>query len=259
MEHGAGDDEVLDREEKQTEDQLRHQRVEERRWDDLGPQEADKVEALAPPISCEAEVVYGTPLSAWFLDSRVSQATYSAQSLLPGKVKPTLDFPDPHVSIMELRNTGIGYWKVLPNDYSVLNQICRTRVYKQMDEIMLHQIKKDEALLEKWFTEQFHANEQLLLLMEGSAYLDIRHKSDVWVRLQLTPGDLVCIPPGLFHRFTLDENDYAWVMRLLRDSARWLPIFRTERKSDAHAARLQYQTVLRQGPVADATGFMPSA
>jgi hypothetical protein len=40
------------------------------------------------------------------------------------------------------------------------------------------------------------------------------HPSDSWVRCYLTAGDLFVLPAGIYHRFTLDENDTIKALRL---------------------------------------------
>ena len=224
------------------------------KWGQLGPEPTSAPATLGNAIMHSREVLHGTPLEAWCLDHRTSQPNYTEASLRSGK-KVGSDYEA--FTLRDLRGIGIGYWKVLPNDYGVLDNICRARRYRQMDEIKLHQIAKDEALLDKWYGEQLHQNEQMILCMEGSLYIDVRNKADVWVRMHLTPGDLVTIPTGIYHRLTLDEGDYAWLMCLLRDAARWLPIYRTDRKAESNPCRMKYAQAMRQGVAADETGFMP--
>ena len=39
--------------------------------------------------------------------------------------------------------------------------------------------------------------------MEGGAYYDIELKEDDWIRIHLERGDLIVIPAGRTHRYTL--------------------------------------------------------
>lgn len=47
-----------------------------------------------------------------------------------------------------------------------------------------------------------------------SAYID--YPSDEWIRIHVLPGDLLVIPAGNYHRFTLDEFNQIKALRLFK-------------------------------------------
>lgn len=99
--------------------------------------------------------------------------------------------------------------ETLEND-GVLDQIKKDRGYTYEDQITMQPpptgLEEFERKLAIFFTEHLHTDEEIRLCVEGSGYFDVRDKNDQWIRVRVVPGDLLIVPAGIYHRFTLDTN-----------------------------------------------------
>jgi len=105
-------------------------------------------------------------------------------------------------------------------------------------------MKKEDydAKLKLFYTEHLHEDEEIRLFLEGSGYFDVRDNEDNWVRIHASKNDLLILPAGIYHRFTLDQGDYAKVQRLFCGVPVWTAKFRPE--ADSEPVRKEYLGVL---------------
>lgn len=183
-------------------------------------------------------------LDAWLMDAS------TADQRLPHRRAPSV-----RVSPPELAALGVLHWFLPPQEtasHARLAAIRSARGYSfdEMVTISRDTLPDYEAKLAAFFAEHIHADEEVRYILEGSGYFDVRsegvlgEKESVWVRVATQTGDLIVLPAGCYHRFTLDEGNYVKAVRLFVGPPVWTPIGKTDGAED-HAARVAYLATLR--------------
>ncbi|CAN3360641.1 acireductone dioxygenase [Diutina catenulata] len=133
----------------------------------------------------------------------------------------------------ELERIGVFYRHCPTIDQ--LNTIAKERNYKNRDEITLNldsfggDLDAYNAKMKQFYKEHYHEDEEIRYIVEGEGYFDVRNKNDRWIRAKLDPEDLLVLPAGIYHRFTLtDGAKHVKAIRLFKDEPKWEALNRGE-------------------------------
>uniref|UniRef100_A0A2R5LHW8 Acireductone dioxygenase n=1 Tax=Ornithodoros turicata TaxID=34597 RepID=A0A2R5LHW8_9ACAR len=177
---------------------------------------------------------------AWYMDDDTTTDQREEHQLNP---------PVP-LSLDEVREkSGVLYWKLDADNYErdgELEKIRRDRGYSYTDviEISKDKLANYEDKIKMFYQEHLHSDEEIRFVLEGCGFFDVRDMDDKWIRIYVTKGDLLVLPAGIYHRFTLTTKNYIKAMRLFVGEPVWTPI---NRPADDHPARAKYVETLRRG------------
>ncbi|TFK97331.1 Acireductone dioxygenase ARD family [Pterulicium gracile] len=153
---------------------------------------------------------------------------------VPGDQRRSHDhLPSQPVSDETLTKLNIKYWTIpVEGHEEKINAIAAERGYKNRDNIHVSKEGMGDAYEDKlkiFFSEHMHEDEEIRYILEGQGFFDVRESpSDLWIRLAVEPGDLLVVPAGIYHRFTVDESNMIKAMRLFQDEPKWVPYNRSE-------------------------------
>ncbi|KAJ1303694.1 hypothetical protein OPQ81_008119 [Rhizoctonia solani] len=132
---------------------------------------------------------------------------------------PHITEPPLLISEAELNDLGVLYWRA--DDQEIVESVAKERGYRNRDVINVSREGLGDAYESKikgFFEEHMHEDEEIRYVLDGSGYFDVRRTPDeAWIRIAVEKGDLLVLPAGIYHRFTLDTKDYIKALRLFQD------------------------------------------
>jgi len=140
---------------------------------------------------------------------------------------------------------GVLHWSIPLHDgwESEIDRVAGERDYKNRDVVLITKEGLGDAYeskIQMFYAEHMHDDEEIRYILEGSGFFDVReHSADAWIRLHLTAGDLIVLPAGIYHRFSVDEANMTRTMRLFKDEPKWAAHNRSS-ETDMNPNRLQY-------------------
>jgi len=152
--------------------------------------------------------------------------------------------PSRPVSTETLNKIKVEYWNIpVEGHEEKLDAVARERKYRNRDVITVSKEGLGEAYEEKikgFYKEHIHEDEEIRYLLDGGGYFDVRQApTDEWIRLAVSPGDLLVIPAGIYHRFTVDERNMTRTTRLFKNEPKWSAIYRSP-ETDVNPHRIEY-------------------
>eukprot|EP00882_Tetradesmus_deserticola_P003060 GHRQ01003249.1.p1 GENE.GHRQ01003249.1~~GHRQ01003249.1.p1 ORF type:complete len:204 (+),score=81.74 GHRQ01003249.1:111-722(+) len=179
----------------------------------------------------EPQPIGESTLEAWYMDDS------DADQRLPHRLE-----PNQPCSLQALRALGVLSWKLDADKYEndpKLEAIRKVRGYSYTEvlEISPDRLPGYAEKVKMFYEEHIHTDEEIRYILDGTGYFDVRDLDDRWIRIKCAKGDLLILPEGIYHRFTLGTDDYIKVMRLFVGVPVWTP---HNRPQEENLSRLNY-------------------
>lgn len=141
-----------------------------------------------------------------------------------------LDEPESAIAPEELASRGILSWTV-PRDEAaraaIIETIKREHGYVDEDFVELAPDTPNlDAICAKFDREHYHTEDEVRFVVDGAGIFDVRDEADRWMRIEVTPGDMIVIPARTHHRFYLTDRKHIRCMRLFANHDGWAPLYR---------------------------------
>lgn len=137
---------------------------------------------------------------------------------------------DSGVAVTEDDLTKIGVSAYVLDSMEKVDALAKERGYKNRDEIVISPTSfgSPEALQQKldmFYTTHIHEDEEIRYITEGQGFFDLysEHKSK-WIRVKVEKNDLLIVPAGIYHRFTITKSNFIRAARLFKDEPKWTPL-----------------------------------
>ncbi|KAK0402688.1 hypothetical protein QR680_016476 [Steinernema hermaphroditum] len=143
--------------------------------------------------------------------------------------------PPEFCGLEKLAEIGIIYRHIPAHEKDAgLERACAEQGYDHWDEIIINREKLPnyDAKIKNFFQEHMHPDDEARYVVDGTGFFDVRDKEDRWIRILAQAGDLIILPSGIYHRFTVDDNDYLKAVRLFKGIPVWTAYLREEGGED---------------------------
>lgn len=103
-----------------------------------------------------------------------------------------------------------------------IEAISKTRGYESADVVALHpNIENLDDILETFDREHTHGEDEVRFTVAGRGIFAIRGVDDDVYSVEVHPGDLLAVPEGTQHYFTLCDDRQIQCIRLFTDTSGW--------------------------------------
>lgn len=141
-----------------------------------------------------------------------------------------LEQPDSSIAPDALAARGVLSWSVPADETSRAELIAKIKSeqgYVDEDFVELKpEMPNLDEICAKFDKEHYHTEDEVRYVVDGAGIFDVRDEADQWIRIEVTPGDMIVIPARTYHRFYLTDAKQIRCMRLFANHNGWAPLYR---------------------------------
>ncbi|GGE68814.1 1,2-dihydroxy-3-keto-5-methylthiopentene dioxygenase [Priestia taiwanensis] len=107
-----------------------------------------------------------------------------------------------------------------------ISEISVRRGYKAQDVIVLSENTPNlDQLLVNFKQEHHHTDDEVRFIVSGHGIFAIQGQDDNFFDVELSPGDLISVPPNTRHYFQLQDDRRVVAVRIFVTTEGWVPIY----------------------------------
>ena len=128
----------------------------------------------------------------------------------------------------QLRAEGILFEAFeLASSAAVAARVKKERGWGMHDDVhLVAEDPKDEAKIARESDEHAHMEDEVRLILEGGGIYDVRALDERWLRVTLSPGELLVIPAKRYHRFLLGPDAKVRFIQPFSERPGLIPLYR---------------------------------
>ncbi|MCO5602985.1 hypothetical protein L7F22_057127 [Adiantum nelumboides] len=129
---------------------------------------------------------------------------------LPHRYHPNRPVSQAHLTELGVLHSKVDVDELQKQGATLIDRTIRDFGYEYWEIVTLapHLVENFKELTDKFFHEHLHPYDESRIILEGNGYWDIPDYDGTIIRFRVEKGDMITLPPGMYHRFTMDTNEY---------------------------------------------------
>jgi len=139
------------------------------------------------------------------------------------------------------KTAGVHYWKIDAKKYKTDENLAMFRKRPDYSFEDIATFTKDNV--KKVCGEHLHVDGEVRVCLSGGGNVDVRDTEDNWLRLEVSADDMWAVAPGVYHRFSLGNQEHGTFLRIGLGLSTWKADFRETAGENCEGRKIYRQLV----------------